>query len=74
MHDSPYHNHCFILEFTAPEQGPDPELHWKKTESSGVAWSEIPQKKRRGCLKKYTVYLMDNLKGDIHNFSKIYLI
>uniref|UniRef100_A0A9J8BVJ8 Interleukin 12 receptor, beta 2a n=3 Tax=Cyprinus carpio TaxID=7962 RepID=A0A9J8BVJ8_CYPCA len=54
---------------SAPEQGPDPELHWKKTESSGVAWSEIPQKKRRGCLKKYTVYLMDNLKGDIHNFS-----
>ncbi|KTG41814.1 hypothetical protein cypCar_00017262 [Cyprinus carpio] len=55
---------------SAPEQGPDPELHWKKTESSGVAWSEIPQKKRRGCLKKYTVYLMDNLKGDIHNFTE----
>ncbi|XP_016335822.1 interleukin-12 receptor subunit beta-2-like [Sinocyclocheilus anshuiensis] len=52
---------------SAPEQGPVPQLCSKNSESLNVTWSEIPQRKRRGCLKKYTVYLMD--KGDIHNFS-----
>lgn len=73
MHDSPYHNDC-VLEFTVPEEGPVPQLFSKKSESLNVTWSEIPQRKRRGCLKKYTVYLKDKLKGDIHNFSKAYLI
>ncbi|KTG47911.1 hypothetical protein cypCar_00001743 [Cyprinus carpio] len=52
-----------------PEQGPVPQLCSKNSESLNVTWSEIPQRKRKGCLKKYTVYLMDKLKGDIHNFS-----
>ncbi|XP_052455675.1 interleukin-12 receptor subunit beta-2 isoform X1 [Carassius gibelio] len=54
---------------SAPEQGPDPKHLGKDTKSLRVTWNEIPQKKRRGCLKKYTVYLMDKLKGDIHKFS-----
>ncbi|KAK2889271.1 hypothetical protein Q8A67_014646 [Cirrhinus molitorella] len=54
---------------SAPEQGPDPQLGWKKSESLNVTWTKIPPKKRRGCLKKYTVYLMDKFKGDIRNFS-----
>uniref|UniRef100_A0A8C0Y0A3 Interleukin 12 receptor, beta 2a n=1 Tax=Cyprinus carpio carpio TaxID=630221 RepID=A0A8C0Y0A3_CYPCA len=54
---------------SAPEQGPVPQLCSKNSESLNVTWSEIPQRKRKGCLKKYTVYLMDKLKGDIHNFS-----
>ncbi|XP_059426915.1 interleukin-12 receptor subunit beta-2-like [Carassius carassius] len=54
---------------SAPEEGPVPILFSKNSESLNVTWSEIPQRNRRGCLKKYTVYLMDKLKGDIHNFS-----
>lgn len=38
-----------------------------------VKWSEIPHEKRRGCLRKYTVYLMDKLKEDIKNYSKVTL-
>uniref|UniRef100_A0A672MVD2 Interleukin-12 receptor subunit beta-2-like n=1 Tax=Sinocyclocheilus grahami TaxID=75366 RepID=A0A672MVD2_SINGR len=57
---------------SAPEQGPVPQLGWKESKSLSVTWSEIPQKKRRGCLKKYTVYLIDKLKGDIHNFSVVH--
>uniref|UniRef100_A0A671T0H6 Interleukin-12 receptor subunit beta-2-like n=1 Tax=Sinocyclocheilus anshuiensis TaxID=1608454 RepID=A0A671T0H6_9TELE len=57
---------------SAPEQGPVPQLGWKESESLSVTWSEIPQKKIRGCLKKYTVYLIDKLKGDIHNFSVVH--
>ncbi|XP_073708492.1 interleukin-12 receptor subunit beta-2 [Garra rufa] len=54
---------------SAPEQGPVPQLGWKKSESLNVTWSKIPPKKRRGCLKKYTIYLMDKSKGDIDSFS-----
>ncbi|KAF4112282.1 interleukin-12 receptor subunit beta-2 isoform X2 [Onychostoma macrolepis] len=54
---------------SAPEEGPVPKLCSKNSESLNVEWSEIPQRKRRGCLKKYTVYLKNNLKGDIHSFS-----
>ncbi len=68
MQDSPYHNVFFL--FSAPEQGPVPQLYSKTSESLNVTWSEIPQRMRRGCLRKYTVYLMDKLKGDIHKFSK----
>ncbi|XP_016431571.1 interleukin-12 receptor subunit beta-2-like [Sinocyclocheilus rhinocerous] len=57
---------------SAPEQGPVPQLGWKESEMLSLTWSEIPQKKRRGCLKKYTVYLIDKLKGDIHNFSVVH--
>ncbi|XP_050969127.1 interleukin-12 receptor subunit beta-2 [Labeo rohita] len=59
----------FATRQSVPEQGPVPQLGWKTSESMNVTWSKIPPKKRRGCLKKYTVYLMDKLKGDIHNFS-----
>ncbi|XP_051996821.1 interleukin-12 receptor subunit beta-2-like isoform X1 [Xyrauchen texanus] len=52
---------------SVPEQGPVPQQNWKKSESLQVKWSEIPHDKRRGCLTKYTVYLKDNVKGDIQN-------
>nr|XP_021332417.1 interleukin-12 receptor subunit beta-2 isoform X1 [Danio rerio] len=57
---------------SAPEQGPVPQQVKKKTESLIVKWSKIPQEKRGGCLKKYTVYLMDKSKGEIHHYSVDY--
>ncbi|XP_043097614.1 interleukin-12 receptor subunit beta-2 isoform X2 [Puntigrus tetrazona] len=57
---------------SAPEEGPDPYLCSKKSESLNLTWSETPQRTRRGCLKKYTVYLKENSKEDIHNFSVLH--
>ncbi|KAG1938533.1 interleukin-12 receptor subunit beta-2 [Pimephales promelas] len=57
---------------SAPEQGPVPQLDWKKSMSMQVKWSEIPHEKRRGCLRKYTVYLMDKLNEDIKNYNVDY--
>ncbi|XP_067315993.1 interleukin-12 receptor subunit beta-2 [Pseudorasbora parva] len=57
---------------SAPDQGPAPEPVWKKTESMQVKWSEIPEKNIRGCLKNYTIYLIDKLKGHIKNYSVDY--
>ncbi|XDV35711.1 hypothetical protein PO909_005605 [Leuciscus waleckii] len=57
---------------SAPEQGPVPQLDWKRSKSMQVKWSEIPHEKRRGCLRKYTVYLMDKLKEDIKNYNVDY--
>ncbi|XP_051752447.1 interleukin-12 receptor subunit beta-2 isoform X1 [Ctenopharyngodon idella] len=57
---------------SAPEQGPVPQPLLKNTESLQVKWSEIPQEKRRGCLKKYTIYLWNKLTRDTQTYSVDY--
>ncbi|ROL44469.1 Interleukin-12 receptor subunit beta-2 [Anabarilius grahami] len=57
---------------SAPEQGPVPQPVFKNSEDLQVEWSEIPQEKKRGCLKKYTIYLWNKLTEDTQNYSVDY--
>ncbi|XP_067230916.1 interleukin-12 receptor subunit beta-2 isoform X2 [Chanodichthys erythropterus] len=57
---------------SAPEQGPVPQPVLKNSENLQLEWSEIPQEKRRGCLKKYTIYLWNKLTEDTQIYSVDY--
>ncbi|MCJ8729794.1 hypothetical protein PDJAM_G00110580 [Pangasius djambal] len=52
---------------TAPQQSPEASIV-VKSETVEVKWSEIPPKKRGGCLEHYIIYLKDSA-GKIQNYN-----